>query len=329
MRLTTGSSRCVAIGYNAGYNETESDKLYIDNTNRGSEAADRALSLVYGTFASTAVAQDFVVNAQLGLNITPTAWLTLPAGSATAGTAPLKFTSGPLTTVAVAGQIEYLSGSFFIRGMDILDVASKVATPEIKTDTTTPTDLIITTGAAKTLTLATPVYVDLLFPLAFARVPASGVPTWDTFTANTSEYSFDVDEYVDLQTGEMPHGWVEGTDGDLHVHVTLKTANNTGSDRFAKFSMWVAYADQSEVWVEQAALTAELTIPTGSAALKHFYLDIGNASLSGYQIGANIKVRLKRIAATGGTEYADRIFVNQIGMHIQVNRIGSRAEKSV
>jgi hypothetical protein len=42
----------------------------------------------------------------------------LPAGTATAGTAPLKFTSGTLTTVAVAGQVEYLSGLFYIRGTE-------------------------------------------------------------------------------------------------------------------------------------------------------------------------------------------------------------------
>jgi hypothetical protein len=44
----------------------------------------------------------------------PTARLHLPAGSETAGTAPLKFTSGALTTVAVAGQMEYLTDDFFV-----------------------------------------------------------------------------------------------------------------------------------------------------------------------------------------------------------------------
>ena len=53
-----------------------------------------------------------------GTIYTPTALLHLGAGSATAGTAPLKFTSGALTTAAVAGQIEYLSGLFYIRGTE-------------------------------------------------------------------------------------------------------------------------------------------------------------------------------------------------------------------
>jgi len=54
----------------------------------------------------------------------PSGRLLLPAGSATAGTAPLKFTSGPLTTAAVAGQIEYLSGVFYFRASDTLSFAT-------------------------------------------------------------------------------------------------------------------------------------------------------------------------------------------------------------
>lgn len=37
----------------------------------------------------------------------PTAWVHLPAGSATANTAPLKFTTGTVNTTAEAGAMEY------------------------------------------------------------------------------------------------------------------------------------------------------------------------------------------------------------------------------
>ena len=42
-----------------------------------------------------------------GLSVTPSAWLTLPAGLATAGFAPIKFTSGTPNTTAVAGCMEF------------------------------------------------------------------------------------------------------------------------------------------------------------------------------------------------------------------------------
>lgn len=45
--------------------------------------------------------------------VTPSATLTLPAGTATANTAPLKFTSGTNLTTAEVGTIEYNGTNFF------------------------------------------------------------------------------------------------------------------------------------------------------------------------------------------------------------------------
>lgn len=61
-----------------------------------------------GSFIS---AQTQKYSGQFGLiNVTnPTAWLHLPAGTATASTAPLKFTSGTLNTTGETGAIEYNS----------------------------------------------------------------------------------------------------------------------------------------------------------------------------------------------------------------------------
>ena len=102
-------SHGVFVGRGAGLWETGSSKLFIDNANRGSEANDRILALVYGVFAATAVAQDLTFNAQVGINIPPTAWLTLRAGAAAAGTAPLKLTSGALNTTPEVCAIECLT----------------------------------------------------------------------------------------------------------------------------------------------------------------------------------------------------------------------------
>ena len=203
-----------------------------------------------------------------------------------------------------------------------------VLTPEIKTDTSTPTDLTITTGAAKTLILATSVYVDLQFPVATGKItPASGEPSWETFTTNTKEYAFGVNDYIDLQANELFHHWKEGTNGHVHIHGTIKTAQSTGFDRFAKFSVWVSYSDKNEVWVEQAVLSGEVTIPTGSSALQAFYLDVGDAVLTNYLRGGQVKVRVKRIGATSGTEYAGDVFITQVGMHLEIDKVGSVVEE--
>lgn len=49
----------------------------------------------------------------IGNNTSPGAWLHLPAGTATAGTAPLRFTSGTNLTTPVAGSMEYNGTSLF------------------------------------------------------------------------------------------------------------------------------------------------------------------------------------------------------------------------
>ncbi len=193
------------------------------------------------------------------------------------------------------------------------------------TDTGTPRDLPVDCGANKTILLNQVVYDDLQFGIAAGKVPAANTPAFETFTTNTNEYSFAVNDYIDIQAGELPHWWKEGTNGDVHLHITLKAANATGANRFAKFTVYIARADAGDVWAE-TSLTAELTIPTGSAAMKAFYLDMGDIDLSGYSIGAQVKIRLKRIAATGGTEYASSTFITQVGIHLQKDTVGSRQE---
>ncbi len=53
----------VGLGYGAGFWETESDKLYIDNRIRDSEEDGRNKALIYGVFADTVAEQKLVFNA--------------------------------------------------------------------------------------------------------------------------------------------------------------------------------------------------------------------------------------------------------------------------
>lgn len=167
------------------------------------------------------------------------------------------------------------------------------------------------------------VWDDMQFQISSGKTGAANQPNWDAFTTNTSEYAFDVDDYIDLGSNEPPHGWKEGTAGSVHLHVAIKTAQSTGSNRYAKFTIYLAYADVNEVWAE-TNLTAEYTIPTGTAALTHKLLTMGNLTLTNNLIGTQIKARVKRIAATGGTEYADSVFITQVGIHFELDMVGSR-----
>lgn len=198
---------------------------------------------------------------------------------------------------------------------------------QIVTDGHAASDLRLTCGANKTLELEDVVYEDLQFATSTGKLTGNSVPTWNTFTPNTSMYSFAVNDDLDLTTSEVPHKWVEGTSADVHIHVALKNDQTSGSNQYAKFSLFIGYADRNTVW-QEVTLTAELTIPTGTLALTHLYLDMGDLTLTGLHVGTQIVVRVQRIAATGGTELTGKIFITQVGMHFQENTIGSRFETS-
>ena len=85
--------------------------------------AAASTDLAIGTYGANNIR--FVVNSgatdaaiidtsgRLGIGATPSAVLTLKAGTATASTAPLKFTSGTVLTTAEAGVIEYDGTAFY------------------------------------------------------------------------------------------------------------------------------------------------------------------------------------------------------------------------
>ena len=68
---------CVVVGYGAGYYETGSNALYIDNATRASLSDGKAKALVYGVFASTVAAQRLTFNASVGIAGPATATSTL------------------------------------------------------------------------------------------------------------------------------------------------------------------------------------------------------------------------------------------------------------
>ncbi|HUX61730.1 MAG TPA: hypothetical protein VMV32_10505, partial [Ignavibacteriaceae bacterium] len=163
--ITTGSSNII-IGDNVNAaNATADDQLNIGNTIYGDLStgyigigtatpatklyiADTATQL---TLAYTSgVTGTLGVNSSGYLNInttggrvgigtaTPTARLHLPAGTAAAGTSPLKFTSGTALTTPESGAIEYHDSRIWITNKSSRKAIDR--TSDVKIDTTTITD---------------------------------------------------------------------------------------------------------------------------------------------------------------------------------------------
>ena len=194
----------------------------------------------------------------------------------------------------------------------------------IDTDLVAPSDLYIDCGTDKTIVLEETVWDDMQFSVATGKVPAANFPSWEALTTNTYGYAFGVDELIDLEANEPSHGWKEGTNGSVHIHFAPKTAQSSGANRFVKFTVYISYADVNEVWTE-TSVTAEYTIPTGTSAKTHLLLTTGTLTLTNNLIGTQLTARVKRIAATGGTEYADDVFITQVGIHLEHDTVGSRS----
>jgi hypothetical protein len=251
------------------------------------------------------------------------------AGTATAGTAPLKFTSGTLTTVAVSGQVEYLSGLFYIRGTE--GWAFGAATEYINSanadylDVNATKDVRINCGANYTLSLTQPVYKDINIAGYLLGKPTSAYPGIDTFrstggTDTTIEtYAFANDEKVHGGF-ELQHDYKEGTDLVFHVH-WQGIAAPTGTDNIQWRLNYI-------VAREGVTLAAATVIDSPDTAIDTQYrcyrTDFAAITGTTFKIGDQFMFTLTRVASTGD-EYAGDVLIETAGIHYQVDTLGSRA----
>lgn len=104
-------------GYRPGFNQTAGSRNLIFGYLRdlqsltGDNQMD-IMGIIIGKDVGETTGQTFS-GGDIGIGILPVARFHLPAGAATAGKAPLKFTSGTNLTATEAGAVEYNGTSFF------------------------------------------------------------------------------------------------------------------------------------------------------------------------------------------------------------------------
>lgn len=151
----TTCSNNVAVGYTAGDSCSTGTYNVAIGDNADFAAGTDTNSIVIGSSAvglgsnSVVLGNTSIVktslNGSVGINTTsPTARLHLPAGTATASTAPLKFTSGTLLTAPEAGAVEFLTDDFY---------ATITTGAARKKFALLPTDASFALTAAKTFTV--------------------------------------------------------------------------------------------------------------------------------------------------------------------------------
>jgi|GEM_PF-3422920 len=171
------------------------------------------------------------------------------------------------------------------------------------------------------------VWNDIVLPLDSAKVPAANAPNWESFVGNLNAYAYEVNDYQEF-TSELLHGYKTGSDLEFHIHGALNAAL-AGGDETVKFEIEYSIADMDpsdglgDVFPATTTINSEFTVPNGTADLTNIYISIGTDSTGSFGMGATIKGRLRRIASSG-TDLVGDIFVTQVGIHYEIDTVGSR-----
>lgn len=174
------------------------------------------------------------------------------------------------------------------------------------------------------------VFDDIQFAISTGKVPAANAPTWSAFGANTSLYSFAVNDYIDLEAQEFLHSWEEGSTVEFHIHWATGTGNYVSGDR-VQWKIYYSWANMSSTapysnFTTEYEASVEHVFSSTVTPRSHVYSSFGAFTPTGGTIGAQLVVRLKRIAKKAGTDPSTAPFVLQVGMHYKIDTIGSQTQ---
>ena len=170
------------------------------------------------------------------------------------------------------------------------------------------------------------VWNDIYFPMSSGRIGGANQPTWGAFQGNIYEYTFAINDYIHLPSGEILHSYKEGSDLKIHVHIV--TNGTEGIDTQVNYEVEYTIGDIDEVMSAATVITSgNSTIASGTTDRTHKRIEVGTITGTNLKTMATIKIRFRRIARVGGTaDPAADPFVTMIGIHIEEDTVGSRTE---
>ena len=168
------------------------------------------------------------------------------------------------------------------------------------------------------------VFNDIFFPMTSGKLVGANQPSYTTAIAGTIfEYTFAVNDYIDLGANEISHSYKEGSDFEVHCHVI--TNGLDGTDRHIRYSVEYIIADVDGVIATATLSSLDLLIPANTTDRTHLRFDIGTITGTNYKINATLKIRFTRIALIGGgTAPASDPFATMVGVHIEEDTVGSK-----
>ena len=202
----------------------------------------------------------FLQNGNVGIGtVAPTALLHFKAGTATASTAPLKFTSGTLLTAPEAGAVEFLTDAYY--GTITTGAARKTFAFLESPSFTTPT-----LGVATATSLAVPTLTSSSGPMTMT--PAAG-SNFNLVLSTTGDFAVNTNQlYVDTSTANVGIGTVAPT-ALLH----FKAGTATASTAPLKFTSGTLLTAPEAGAVEFLTDAYYGTITTGAARKTFAFLE--------------------------------------------------------
>ena len=202
---------------------------------------------------------------------------------------------------------------------------NNLGTKEIKTNNAAPADLLVTTGANKTLVLSEPVYRDE-YPNELVPAAAQGEPEAITVTIGGVPRrlrSYDGNNTQELLSGsfEIPHDYMLGEPIEVHVHWRPATTG-TGA---VKWFFDYEYSPPNSAPIPQDTLTAIDTL-SENKQYWHLLKSFGNMPdpSTPFAIGGKIGFNIRRTPTDDEDTYAGDALLEQIALHVPTDTQGSR-----
>ena len=186
----------------------------------------------------------------------------------------------------------------------------------IKTSKNNPSDLNIDCGTDKTLVLGESVWDDIIISPSNLRGGVS-VPNFSAFQNGVYQLLF-INTQSDEVYGsfEIPHDYKEGTDLQPHIHWS-PNSTNTGN------CVWDFEYTIADPMTTFPATTTTTITQAGSGTINQHQLANTAAVISGsgIKVGA---ICVFRLARPTGDAFTGDAFLHSVGVHYQIDTIGSR-----
>lgn len=180
-------------------------------------------------------------------------------------------------------------------------------------------DLTIKTGSGYTLVLEQPVYKDINLGGASFPPGASAPDLINIDSTSIQTRAFDGGTLTEQLSGgfELQHDYYEGSDVYPHVHF-LTTTTGTGDVKF--------FLDYYVKYHNETALSGTLSgvQSVNGNAWEEFRIDFGTIDGTNLGIGWQIFFRLYRDPTDVEDTYTDDAALATVGIHYQVDTLGSR-----